>query len=137
MTSQRVPSVRQTAAAVVLLAVALSGCSEVDEAQQAVDDAQDLVSTTKTCAELAEVAAGRLDEVREHVDDEAKLERTVRRTAEEFEAKAAEADDPQLRQALRTYVTKMRRVADSAEQGQTPDLGDLSDANGALVEACS
>ncbi len=120
-----------------ILTVTLSGCSGLDEARQAADDTQDLASTTKTCLELADVAVGRIDEVRAHLDEQAKLERIVRRTAAEFEAKVAEADDPQLKQALRAYVTDLRRVADRAEQGQTPDLGDLREANGALVDACS
>lgn len=120
-----------------ILTVTLSGCSGLDEAQQAVDDTKELASTTKTCLELAEVAVGRIDEVRAHLDEEAKLERIVRRTAAEFEAKMADADDPQLKQALRGYVAEMGRVADRAEQGQTPDLGDLREANGALVDACS
>ena len=120
-----------------MLTVTLSGCSGLDEAQKAVDDAQDLASTTQTCAEVAEVAVERVDEVRAHSDDPAKLERTARRTAAELEAKLAEADDPQLKQALRTNVTKLRQVADRAENGQTPDLGDLRQANDALVDACS
>ena len=120
-----------------ILTVTLSGCSGLDEARQTVDDTQDLASTTKTCLELADVAVGRIDEVRAHLDEQAKLERIVRRTAAEFETKVAEADDPQLKQALRAYVTDLRRVADRAEQGQTPDLGDLREANGALVDACS
>lgn len=122
---------------IAILSFTLSGCSGLDEAQQAVDDTQDLASTTKTCLELAEVAVGRIDEVRAHLDEEAELERIARRTAAEFEAKMAESDDPQLKQALRGYVADMRRVADRAEQGQTPDLGDLREANGALVDACS
>lgn len=120
-----------------ILTVTLSGCSGLNEAQQAVDDTQDLASTTKTCLELAEVAVGQIDQVRAHLDEEAKLQRIVRRTAAEFEAKMTEANDPQLKRALRGYVAEMRGIADRAEQGQTPDLGDLREANGALVDACS
>lgn len=137
MNSRRASRVRRTSMIIAILSFTLSGCSGLDEAQQAVDDTQDLASTTKTCLELAEVAVGRIDEVRAHLDEEAELERIARRTAAEFEAKMAESDDPQLKQALRGYVADMRRVADRAEQGQTPDLGDLREANGALVDACS
>lgn len=137
MNSRRASRVRRTSMIIAILSFTLSGCSGLDEAQQAVDDTQDLASTTKTCLELAEVAVGRIDEVRAHLDEEAELERIARRTAAEFEAKMAESDDPQLKQALRGYVADMRRVADRAEQGQTPDMGDLREANGALVDACS
>lgn len=137
MSSRRASRLRRTPMILAVLTVTLSGCSGLDEAQQAVDDTQDLASTTKTCLELAEVAVGRIDEVRAHLDEEAKLQRIVRRTAAEFEAKMAEADDPQLKQALRGYVAEMRGIADRAEQGQTPDLGDLRAANGVLVDACS
>lgn len=137
MNSRRASRVRRTSMIIAILSFTLSGCSGLDEAQQAVDDTQDLASTTKTCLELAEVAVGRIDEVRAHLDEEAELERIARRTAAEFEAKMAESDDPQLKQALRGYVADMRRVADRAEQGRTPDLGDLREANGALVDACS
>ncbi len=137
MSSQRASLLPRMSLVLTMLTVTLSGCSGLDEAQQAVDDAQDLASTAQTCADLAEEAAGRIDEVRAHGDDPAKLERTARRTAAELEAKMAEADDPQLKQALRTNVTQLRRVAEHAEHGQTPDLGKLREANGALVDACS
>jgi hypothetical protein len=137
MSSQRASLLQRTSLVISMLTVTLSGCSGLGEAQEAVDDAQDLASTAQTCADLAEDAVGRIDEVRAHGDDPAKLERTARRTAAELEATMAEADDPQLKQALRTNVTQLRRVADRAEQGQTPDLGDLREANGVLVDACS
>lgn len=137
MSSRRAPRLLRTSMILSILTVTLSGCSGLDKAQQAVDDTQDLASTTKTCLGLAEVAVGRIDEVQAHLDEEAKLERVVRRTAAEFEAKMAEADDPQLKQALRGYVAEMRGVADRAERGQTPDLDDLREANGVLVDACS
>ena len=137
MSSLRTSLVQRTALVLAMLTVTLSGCSQVDEAQQAVDDAQDMASTAQTCAEVAEVAVGRIDEVRAHSDDPADLERTARQTARELQAKVAEADDPQLKRALQTNVAKLRQVADSAEIGQTPDLSELRDANGALVDACS
>lgn len=137
MSSRRVSRLRRTSMILAILTVTLSGCSGLDQARKAADDTQDLASTTKTCLELADVAVGRIDEIRAHLDEEAKLERIVRRTAAEFEAKMAETHDPRLKQALRGYVAEMRRVADRAEQGQTPDMGDLREANGALLDACS
>ena len=137
MNSRRASRLRRTSVIIAILTLTLSGCSGLDGAQQAVDDTQDLASTTKTCLELADVAVGRIDEVRTHLNEEAKLEHIARRTAAEFEAKMAESDDPQLKQALRGDVADMHRVADRAERGQTPDLGDLREANDALVDACS
>ncbi len=137
MSLQRASLLQRTSLVLTMLTVTLSGCSGLEEAQEAVDDAQGLASTAQTCADLAEDAVGRIDEVRAHGDDPAKLERTARRAAAELEATMAEADDPQLKQALRTNVTQLRRVADRAEHGQTPDLGDLREANGVLVDACS
>ena len=137
MSSQRASLLPGTAMVLAMLIVTLSGCSQLGEAQQAVDEAQDLASTTQTCAELAEVAVGRIDELRAHSDDPAKLERTAREAAAELEAEMAEVDDPQLKQALRTNVTKLSQVAARAEHGQTPDLGELREANGTLVDACS
>ena len=137
MSSQPASLLTRTSVVLAILTVTLSGCSELDEAQQAVDDAQDMASTALTCAELAEVAVSRMDEVQAQSDNPAKLARTARQTAVELEATMAEADDPQLKQALRTNVTKLRRVADRAQHGQNPDLGDLRQANDALVDACS
>jgi hypothetical protein len=137
MRLQRASLLQRTSLVLSMLTVTLSGCSGLDEAQEAVDDAQDLASTAQTCAALAEDAVGRIDQVRAHGDDPAKLERAARRTAAELEATMAEADDPQLKQALRTNVIQLRRVADRAEHGQTPDLGDLREANSVLVDACS
>ena len=128
---------RRIPAALAILALTGTGCSGIDDAQQTVDDAQNLVSTTQTCAELVQIAAGRLDDVQNSLDNEAKLKRTLRRSAAELEAKAADVDDPELKKAIDTYVAKMQRVAVRAEQGRTPDLGDLEAANGALVDACS
>lgn len=137
MSSQRTSLLQRMPVVLTMLTVTLSGCSGLDGAQKAVDDAQDLVSTTQTCADLAGDAVGRIDEVWASGDDPAKLAHTARRTATELEAKLDEADNPQLKQALHTNVTQLRRVAHRAEQGKTPDLGDLREANGALVDACS
>ena len=137
MKSQRTSLLQRFSVILAMLTVTLSGCSQMDEAQQAVDDAQDMASTAQTCAELAELAAGRIDHVQASSDDPAKLEHAARQAAAELEAKVAEADDPQLKQALRTNVTKLRQVADRAEHGQAPDLDGLREANGALVDACS
>lgn len=137
MSSRRASRLLRTSTILAALTVTLSGCTALDEAKQAVDDTQDLASTTKTCLGLAEVAVERIDEIQAHLDDEAKLERIVRRTAADFEAKMSETDDPQIKQALRGYVAELRGVADRAGRGQTPDLGDLREANGILVDACS
>lgn len=137
MSSSHTMRVRRTSAALVLLGIAVAGCSGQTDAEKTVDDARNFMSNAKTCAELVELSVSKLDDVQKHLNDRAKLEQTIRESAAEFEAKAAEVDDAQLKRAINSYVTKMQRVADRAEHNQEIDLGAIRDANGALADACS
>lgn len=128
MTSSAKTRLRAVSATAVLLGVTLTGCSE---------ETDRFISNAKTCADLVRTSAGNLDDIQRELDNPRRLERTLRNAASELESEAREVDEADARRAVDELVTSMRGLAERAQRGERIELGDLRDANRALVNACS
>ncbi len=115
------------AAAISLLVVPLAGC----------DTASDRLSTADACADLVEMSLSELRDVQEQLPNPERVAQSFRDAAERFKDKASEVDDADVKKAVDKYTAEMKRLAQKAESGETPDLNAMVRANSDLAEACS
>lgn len=115
------------AAAIALSVVPLAGC----------DQAQEKLSRAEACGDLVEMSLSELRRVREGASDPAQIEQSLRDAAQKFRDKASEIDNAEVEKAARTYARKMKKLAESAAAGETPDVNAVIKANSELAKTCT
>jgi hypothetical protein len=113
-------------ATITLTVVPLAGC----------DAAADKISSADSCADLIQMSVTAMQEVREKVQNPDDVAQELSAAASRFRDKAAEIDDADIKQAADDYAAQMKRLAQKAESGQTPDLNAVMNANQDLAGAC-
>lgn len=115
------------AAAIALCVVPLTGC----------DAAQEKLSTAEACGELVEMSLSELKKAQENLGNQQEVAKSLRSTAQRFQDKAAEVEDADLKKAIDTYTTRMRKLARQAKASGTPNLDAMVKANSDLAAACA